>query len=52
MELSTWSKLATKPKHKEVKWLFLKIWGKIIKTIKPDGAKQKFTISVLYWSRV
>ncbi|MFS7889513.1 hypothetical protein Hanom_Chr00s000004g01607881 [Helianthus anomalus] len=44
MELSTWSKLTTKSKHQGVKWLFLKVWGKTIKVIKPQGAKRKFTL--------
>ncbi|MFS7992169.1 hypothetical protein Hanom_Chr12g01079081 [Helianthus anomalus] len=38
------SKLATKPKHQGVKWLFLKVWGKTVKVIKPQGAKRKFTL--------
>ncbi|MFS7919163.1 hypothetical protein Hanom_Chr03g00209571 [Helianthus anomalus] len=27
-----------------VKWLFLKDWGKTVKTTKPQGAKRKFTL--------
>ncbi|MFS7944236.1 hypothetical protein Hanom_Chr06g00509681 [Helianthus anomalus] len=38
------SKLATKPKHQGVKWLFLKVWGKTVKVTKPQGAKRKFTL--------
>ncbi|MFS8023525.1 hypothetical protein Hanom_Chr16g01452461 [Helianthus anomalus] len=44
MELSPWSKMATKPKHQGVKWPFLKVWGKTVKTTKPQGAKRMFTL--------
>ncbi|MFS7926444.1 hypothetical protein Hanom_Chr04g00297121 [Helianthus anomalus] len=44
MELSTWSKLATKSKHQGVKSLFLKVWSKIVKVTKPQEVKQKFTL--------
>ncbi|MFS8014430.1 hypothetical protein Hanom_Chr15g01344401 [Helianthus anomalus] len=37
------SKLATKPKHQGVKWLFLKVCGKTVKVTKPQGVKQNFT---------
>ncbi|KAF5807521.1 hypothetical protein HanXRQr2_Chr05g0234621 [Helianthus annuus] len=43
MELVAGSKLAKKPKHQGVKWLFLKVWGKTVKVTKPQGAKRKFT---------
>ncbi|MFS7987810.1 hypothetical protein Hanom_Chr11g01027241 [Helianthus anomalus] len=39
MELEAGSKLTTKLKHQGVKWLFLKVWGKIVKVTKPQGAK-------------
>ncbi|MFS7967460.1 hypothetical protein Hanom_Chr09g00785991 [Helianthus anomalus] len=44
MKLEAGSKLATKPKHQVVKWLFLKVWGKTVKVTKPQGAKRKFTL--------
>ncbi|MFS7961803.1 hypothetical protein Hanom_Chr08g00719341 [Helianthus anomalus] len=31
-----------------VKWLFLKVWGKTVKTIKPQRAKRKFTLKFIY----
>ncbi|MFS7965298.1 hypothetical protein Hanom_Chr09g00760631 [Helianthus anomalus] len=31
MELEAGSKLAKKPKHQGVKWLFLKVWSKTVK---------------------
>ncbi|MFS7952578.1 hypothetical protein Hanom_Chr07g00608561 [Helianthus anomalus] len=43
MELEAGSKLAKKPKHQGVKWLFLKVWSKTVKVTKPQGAKRKFT---------
>ncbi|MFS7915931.1 hypothetical protein Hanom_Chr02g00171181 [Helianthus anomalus] len=43
MELEAVSKLAKKPKHQGVKWLFLKVWSKTVKVTKPQGAKRKFT---------
>ncbi|MFS8005434.1 hypothetical protein Hanom_Chr13g01237311 [Helianthus anomalus] len=43
--LHAWSKLATRPKHQRVKWLFLKVWGKTVKMTKPQGVKRKFTLS-------
>ncbi|MFS7950395.1 hypothetical protein Hanom_Chr07g00582681 [Helianthus anomalus] len=43
MELEAGSKLAKKPKHQGVKWLFLKVWGKTVKVTKSQGAKRKFT---------
>ncbi|MFS7951316.1 hypothetical protein Hanom_Chr07g00593641 [Helianthus anomalus] len=42
------SKLATKPKYQGVKWLFLKVWRKTIKVTKPQGAKRKFTLILIY----
>ncbi|MFS7941583.1 hypothetical protein Hanom_Chr06g00478001 [Helianthus anomalus] len=38
------SKLATRPKHQGVKWIFLKFWGKTVKMTKPWGAKRKLTL--------
>ncbi|MFS7916346.1 hypothetical protein Hanom_Chr02g00176051 [Helianthus anomalus] len=46
MELETGSKLAKKPKHQGVKWLFLKVWSKTVKVAKPQGANRKFTLSL------
>ncbi|MFS7967459.1 hypothetical protein Hanom_Chr09g00785981 [Helianthus anomalus] len=43
MKLEAGSKLAKKPKHQGVKWLFLKVWSKTVKVTKPQGAKRKFT---------
>ncbi|MFS7974720.1 hypothetical protein Hanom_Chr10g00872021 [Helianthus anomalus] len=48
MELEAGSKLAKKPKHQGVKWLFLKVWSKTVKVIKPQGAKHKFTLTDNY----
>ncbi|MFS7939569.1 hypothetical protein Hanom_Chr05g00453311 [Helianthus anomalus] len=42
------SKLATKPKHQGVKWLFLKVWDKTVKVTKPQEAKEKFTLTLNY----
>ncbi|MFS7959050.1 hypothetical protein Hanom_Chr08g00686091 [Helianthus anomalus] len=30
-----------------VNWLFLKVWGKTVKTTKPQGAKRKFTLTYI-----
>ncbi|KAJ0656504.1 hypothetical protein HanLR1_Chr14g0536541 [Helianthus annuus] len=38
------SKLAKKPKHQGVKWLFLKVWSKTVKVTKPQKTKWKFTL--------
>ncbi|MFS7889329.1 hypothetical protein Hanom_Chr00s000003g01605691 [Helianthus anomalus] len=46
MELEAGSKLAKKPKHQGVKWLFLKVWSKTVKVTKPQGAKRKFTLKI------
>ncbi|MFS7940507.1 hypothetical protein Hanom_Chr05g00465251 [Helianthus anomalus] len=50
MELEAGSKLAKKPKHQGVKWLFLKVWSKTVKVTKPRGAKRKFTQKSLPFS--
>ncbi|MFS7921386.1 hypothetical protein Hanom_Chr03g00236181 [Helianthus anomalus] len=44
MELEAESKLAKKPKHQGLIWLFLKVWSKTVKVTKPHGEKRKFTL--------
>ncbi|MFS7912688.1 hypothetical protein Hanom_Chr02g00132841 [Helianthus anomalus] len=44
MALGARSEIKTSFIDQGVKWLFLTIWGKTVKTTNPHGAKRKFTL--------
>ncbi|MFS7918910.1 hypothetical protein Hanom_Chr03g00206741 [Helianthus anomalus] len=48
MELEAGSEIMKCFKDQGVKWLFLKVWGKIVKVTKPQGAKRKFTLFIIF----